>query len=228
MAAVAFKFVPRSAHTVFAAVGLLAVSACGDDDPIPPAQNQNPVAVATATPDIVPRADSNSTVVTLDGSGSSDPDGDALTFMWTVTGATFEAGTSATDVMAQVSFPGDMAYDAVLDVSDGNGGTAQATVNVGVVNGAPTAVVTADPDSVATGDGNTTIVTIDATGSSDPDGDSLVYAWTVPSGTFENGTTDSDDVIEVSFPGSAPYEVTVIVTDAFSAADTAAVTIRVF
>lgn len=227
MAAVAFRLVSRLTLTLAAAVCSTALVAC-DDDPIPPTGNQNPTAVATATPDMVPRADSNATIVMLDGSGSTDPDGDPLTYAWTVTGATFEAGTTATDAMPQVSFPGDMGYDAVLAVSDGNGGTAQATVTVGLENGAPSAVVTADPDSVASGDGNTTIVTIDATGSSDPDGDSLTYAWTVPSGTFENGTGASDDLIEVSFPGSAPYEVTVIVTDAFSAADTAAVTIRIF
>lgn len=228
MAAGTLKPIPRLTVVLLAMAAATALVACDDDDPMPPAQNRNPTAVATATPDVVARADSNTTIVTLDGSGSSDPDGDPLTFEWTVTGATFEGGTSATDATAQVSFPGVAPYTAVLDVSDGNGGTAQASVGIALQNGAPSAVVTADPDSVPAGDGNTTIVTVDATGSSDPDGDSLTYAWTVPSGTFENGTGATDDLIEVSFPGSAPYEVTVIVTDAFSAADTAAVTIRIF
>ena len=215
----------RTAAVLLAGAALLA--ACDDDDPVP-AQNRAPTAVATATPAEIPRDDGNTTIIALDGSTSSDPDGDPLTFAWTVPGGTFENGSDATMAMADVSFDATDNVEITLDVSDGNGGTAQAMVTVALENGAPMAVVAADPDSVPTGDGNTTIVTIDASDSTDPDDDPLSFDWTVPSGTFENGTTATDETIQVSFPGSAPYDVQVIVMDSFGAADTATVTVRIF
>lgn len=209
------------AATAFAA----GLSACGDDDPTPPPANNAPTAALSVDPEEVPRNDGNQTVVTLDGSASSDPDGDALSYSWTVAGGTFENGTAATDPIAQVSFPGTGNYDVTLQVADGNGGADQAAGVVLVANQAPVATATADPDSVPSGDGNATIVTLDASGSTDPDGDALTFAWTVPSGTFENGTAATDETPEVSFPGSGDYETTVVVTDLFGAADTATVTV---
>ncbi len=210
----------------FAVLGLtVAVAACGDDDPTPPPGNRSPTAVAAVSPGEIPRADGNTTVFTLDGSGSSDPDGDPLTFAWTVPGGTFEGGTDATSEVAQVSFPGTGNSDVGLNVSDGNGGTDQVTVRIALVNTPPVAVATAEPDSVPAGDGNTTVVTLDATGSSDPDGDSFTFAWTVPSGTFQSGSSATDARPEVTFPGTGDYMVTVIVTDEFEAADTASVTV---
>ena len=207
-------------------VGLsITLSACGDDDPTPPPTNSAPTAAISIDPGEVPRNDGNQTIVTLDASGSSDPDGDALTYAWTANDGTFENGTSATDPIAQVSFPGTGNYDITLQVDDGNGGLAQAASVVLLANQAPVAVATADPDSVGSGDGNATIVTLDASGSTDPDGDALTFEWTVPSGTFENGTSLSDETPEVSFPGTGDYETTVIVTDLFGAADTATVTV---
>jgi len=56
-----------------------------------------------------------STVVTLDGSGSSDPDGDSLGFTWT---GPFAGGT-ATGSMPAVALSGAGAFVVDLDVSDG-------------------------------------------------------------------------------------------------------------
>ncbi|RMH21383.1 MAG: PKD domain-containing protein [Gemmatimonadetes bacterium] len=196
--------------------------------------NQPPSAVVTATPDSVARGDANTTVVVLDGSGSSDPDGDALTFDWDVPGATFVGGTDQTSPAPQVTFPGTADYAVTLVVSDGRGGADTASTTVRVFdpppagNGAPTAVATADPDSVPAGDGNTTVVTLDGSGSSDPDGDTLTFQWTVPNGTFVGGTTASDVSPQVTFPGNADYTVTLIVDDGRGAADTASVVVRVF
>ena len=92
-------------------------------------------------------------------------------------------------------------------------------------NNPPTAAVSANPTQVPPGDGNSTIVTIDGSASTDPDGDALSYSWTVPSGTFENGTTAADPTIEVSFPGAAPYTVTLVVDDGNGETDSAQITI---
>ena len=117
---------------VMLAVTLFAV-ACGGDSgtvnnpmnppPPPPTGNGAPVALFTASPTSVPAGDGNTTVVTLNGSASSDPDGDTLTFSWTVPSGTFVNGTSATSVIPQVTFPGTGDYTVTLVVSDGNGGS---------------------------------------------------------------------------------------------------------
>ena len=92
-------------------------------------------------------------------------------------------------------------------------------------NESPVAQIVADRTTVPTGDGFQTIVTLDASGSTDADGDALTYSWVVPNGQFENGTSATDAVIEVSFPGTAPYVVTVTVSDGNGGEDEAAITI---
>ena len=92
-------------------------------------------------------------------------------------------------------------------------------------NAAPTAVIATNPTSVPAGDNNQTIVTLDASGSFDPDGDALSYEWTAQSGRFENGTEASDQVAQVSFPGVAPYRVTLTVRDGRGGSDTEETTI---
>jgi cytochrome c553 len=124
--------------------------------------------------------------VTLDGSGSQDSDNDPLTYKWTMTSkpAGSTAGLSnATDV--QPSFTADAAGTYVIElvVNDGTVDSAPATVSVtaSTSNSAPTADAGTD-QNVSVG----TAVTLDGTGSSDADGDSLTYAWTLvskPSGS---------------------------------------------
>lgn len=108
-------------------------TACGDDDDMmdpPPDGNQSPTAQITASPLSVPAGDNHTTKVTLDGSDSSDPDGDPLTFNWTVPSGNFVDGTTATDTVAVVTFPGIANYTVTLRVDDGQGSsdTAQVTI----------------------------------------------------------------------------------------------------
>lgn len=77
----------------------------------------------------------------------------------------------------------------------------------------------------AKADGNNTVVTIDASQSSDPDGDALTFSWVVPGGTFDNGTGPGDPTIQVTFPGAAPYTVRVTVNDVNGGSDEVSVTI---
>lgn len=71
--------------------------------------------------------------VTLDGSGSLDPDGDILTYSWTWQGG------NASGVNPIVMLP--LGTTTVtLTVDDGNGGTADDSVNVHVVDTTPAAV----------------------------------------------------------------------------------------
>jgi hypothetical protein len=143
--------------------------------------NQPPTADA-GTDQTVNEGDS----VNLDGSGSSDPDGTIDSYSWTQT-----AGTQVTLSDASSATPSFTAPDVGADgdtltfeltVTDNDGETATDTVNVQVnnvvVNQPPTADAGTD-QTVNEGDS----VTLDGSGSSDPDGDTLTYAWTQTAGT---------------------------------------------
>ena len=112
-------------------IASLALGACGDDDPTG-TTNRDPTARVTASPQNVPAGDGNQTVVTIDASASSDPDGDPLTYSWVVPNGTFVGGTSSTDAIVQVTFPGTAPYTVTVTVSDGNGGSDSAQITIGL------------------------------------------------------------------------------------------------
>jgi len=117
------------------------------------------------------------TQVTLDASGSSDPDGDVLTYQWRwVSGPSSVSVGNSTSVQATVTLPGKGSDVFEVGVSDGRATiTAQVTVSVG--NRPPVAEAGA-AQSVQTNQQ----VMLDASGSSDPDGDGLRYQWKLVSG----------------------------------------------
>ncbi|MFQ5874835.1 MAG: PKD domain-containing protein [Dehalococcoidia bacterium] len=78
-----------------------------------------------------------------------------------------------------------------------------------VENNPPTADFTWDPPEVPQGDNYTTIFTFTAT-ASDPDGDPLTYEWRFTGG---RPSTATGPVVTTTFPGRAPYAVTLTVSD---------------
>ena len=125
------------------------------------------------------------TVVQLDGSGSTDVDGDTVAYSWSFT--TTPAGSLATltgDTTPSPSFVVDIAgaYVAQLIVSDGQGGSDIDTVTISTANTRPVANAGLDQAVVA---GQT--VTLNGLASSDAEGDSLTYSWaltTLPAGSM--------------------------------------------
>jgi len=95
--------------------------------------NYPPVASVVANPTSVPAGDNHTTVVTLDGSASSDRDGDALSFLWTVPGGQFVEGTTEQDEVVRVTFPGAAPTTVALLVTDDGGEADIVHVTIGVL-----------------------------------------------------------------------------------------------
>jgi hypothetical protein len=146
------------------------------------------VSVLAAVANVAPIANAGvsqsvitNTFVILDGSASSDANGDALSYVWTLTGRPVGSMAMLSSlVSAKPTFIADIAgtYVATLMVSDGKVGSTASTVSVtaAVTNVAPVANAGAT-QNVITG----SAVTLDGSTSSDANGDLLAYAWTLTS-----------------------------------------------
>jgi len=164
-----------------------------------PPPNQPPTAAISAT---VPQV---GLTVPVSGAQSTDPEGGPLTYEWT-----FESGTPATaaTAAADVTFPGTGTYTIGLTVTDDHGLTNHAeqevTVQAPPPNLAPTSSFVATVPAVGLS------VSVDGSGSSDPESGPLTYAW-----SFESGSpaTATGAAASVTFPGTGVYTVGLTVTD---------------
>lgn len=154
--------------------------------------------------------------VSLDASGSNDPDGDSLTYNWAFTSRpTGSSATLSSTSAVKPTFTADVAGSYVLKLTV-NDGQKNATDSVMVTANAATAVNTA-PVANAGVDKNVdtgTLVTLDASGSSDVDGDTLSYTWatvSLPSGS--SAVLSSVSVVKPTFTadiaGSYTFQVSV-------------------
>ncbi len=140
--------------------------------------------VASAGPD---RSGPKGTAITLDGTGSSDPDTDALSYLWTQTSGPFV--TLSNPTAAAPSFTPSLVgtYAFVLIVDDGDGGSSADSVVAVVWGRAPVAVLTALPPSARFG----VSILFGAVGSSDPDGTIAEYAFDFGDGGAVRGASTS-------------------------------------
>ena len=140
--------------------------------------------------------------VSLDGSGSTDPDEDTLSYEWSQTDAsgyevTLTGATSATpSFTAPDVAAGGVTLTFELTVTD-PGDLADAdtvTINITSVNQAPTANAGTD-QTVNEGD----VVSLDGSGSTDPDGDTLIYEWSQTDASGYTVTLSNADSSTPSF-----------------------------
>ncbi|SEP23450.1 Carboxypeptidase regulatory-like domain-containing protein [Halorientalis persicus] len=166
--------------------------------------------------------------VTLDGGGSSDPDGDSLSYSWEIISGS-EHGSLVTQTGEEVYFNADkvetdQSVDVRLTVDDGISDTADSTDTVSITINAENEPPNADNISVSTQEGSAVSGHFDA---SDPDGDSLSYALT--NGSDHGSVTSSGDSFtytpNTGFSGTDTFRYRV--TDGNGGEDTAQVDISV-
>jgi RHS repeat-associated protein len=117
-------------------------------------------------------------VVQLDGSASSDPDGDPLSFSWSLVTTPSGSAAMLSDLTAlSPKFVADLegVYTASLTVSDGIATSVADTVDVTVLTNLPPVADAGLDQGAVVGD----TILLDGSGSSDPDGDPLSYVWSL-------------------------------------------------
>ena len=160
----------RSIKYILCLLLSLLVVACGND-------NHQPVADAGPDQNIA-----TGSLVTLDGSASSDVDGNSLVYTWSIESLPVGSGAVLSDSRAvRPTFTADRdgIYIIRLVVNDGSSESLpdSMTVTAATANSAP--VANAGPDQNVATD---SLVTLDGSASSDADSDPLTYtsgAWQV-------------------------------------------------
>jgi chitinase len=185
-------------------------SLMGGSAPVDPVVT-NHAPVATAADQTV----TGPVTVTLDGSASADPDGDAITYKWTQISGPSVTISNSTKAKASFNVSAVTSNQTLafrLTVTDAKG--LSNAVDVQVVNKAPKAnqaPVVNQMEAVTLEAGQSFTLNAQA---ADPDGDALTYSWSVPADMHATGTDTSSVTItapEVSSDSS--YTLSVIVSD---------------
>jgi hypothetical protein len=186
--------------------------------------SQPPVANAGADQNITLPLDS----VTLKGTGSQNPNGTIVSYSWTqISGPSAASINSAASVTTLVRSLAQGNYIFKLTVTDNSGLSASDTMTV-TVNPAPhqPPVANAGISQTITLPANS--ATLNGTGSTDPDGTIVSYAWSQVSGpsvsTFTNGNTATASVSALT---AGTYIFQLLVTDNDGASSSAEVKVTV-
>lgn len=140
-------------------------------------------------------------VINFDASSSYDPDGDAIYFSWN-----FGDGTTATGATALHAYNAAGSYIATLTVTD-KVNVSQQSISITIhPNTAPVASVSG-PFTTHWRDP----ITLDGTGSYDPDGQTIVsYQWFI-----DGQIVSTESVLTYTFGNTGSYSVGLIVSDGY-------------
>ena len=180
--------------------------------------NHPPVAVAGPDQN-VESAGNGGTPVQLDGSKSSDPDGDVLSFVWKDSTNNVVGTTAVVQLILSV---GTHAFTLTVTDPGGLSSTASTLVTVTAVNHPPVANAGVDQTLECAGQGGTR-VTLNGSNSSDPDGDVLSFVWKDES----NKVVATTAVVQLTLAmGTHSFTLTVTDSGGLSAMATTHVTVR--
>lgn len=146
--------------------------------------------------------EAGTTLIQFDGSASSDPDNDPLTYAWD-----FGDGNNGTGMMPTHTYVAAGNFTVTLIVNDGIDSSGP-SVTSAAISGAPVNLApTANAGGPYAGEPGQP-VTFDGTGSSDPNGDALTYAWAFGDGAMGSGATTTH-----SYAGAGTYTISLVVND---------------
>lgn len=153
--------------------------------------------VANGLPQAAISVTSDALTINVDGSASTDPEGEDLEYLWD-----FGDGQEANTATASHEYSAAGEFTVTLTVTDPHGGihSTVAVVNVKVQNQAPTAAFGNSVDGLD--------ASFDASGSIDQDGQIASYAW-----EFGDGSEASGELATHRYTKSGTYQVTLTVTD---------------
>ncbi|MGB2727362.1 MAG: S8 family serine peptidase [Halobacteriota archaeon] len=180
------------------------------DKAVPPAvPNTPPVADADG-----PYTGTEDVAITFDGSGSSDSDGDPLTYAWD-----FGDGSTGTGVKPTHAYTAGGTYTVTLVVNDGKVDSEPSTTTADIteINDPPVADAGSDQTALVNED-----VTFNGSGSYDIDGTITDYVWDFGDGTPRTGMTTTHTY---GTAGEYTVELTVTDNDGSTDTDTAIVTV---
>ncbi|MCP3142014.1 myxosortase-dependent M36 family metallopeptidase [Pyxidicoccus sp. QH1ED-7-1] len=183
--------------------------------------NRAPVANAGADAAVAARA-----TATLNGSASTDADGQTLTFQWTQVGGPWVTLTGADTASATFTAPKvkentDLTFRLVVSDGELTSNADTVTITVTKANQAPVAKARI----ILSGD--QTSMTLDGSGSTDPDEEGLTYKWEQTTGPAVQLGNANQAVLSVDVPelddDSASFSFKLTVTDASGATHSATV-----
>jgi glucose/arabinose dehydrogenase len=177
--------------------------------------NNPPTAVATANP----TSGTAPLTVQFTGSGSSDPDGDALTYSWDLNGDSAYGDSTAVNPSFTYTTAG--TYQVTLRVTDARGASstsAPVTVTVGPGNTAPAPVINTPPSSLTWAVGDTINFSGHATDAQDGTLPASALSWQViihhgghthpPIATFNGVTSGSFVAPDHDYPSYLEIQLT--------------------
>jgi uncharacterized protein (TIGR03382 family) len=182
-------------------------------DPQPAAPANNPPVADAGGPYA---GEAGTTLIQFDGSASSDPDSDALSYAWD-----FGDGNTASEMMPTHTYATAGNFDVTLVVNDGRA-SSDPSVTSAAISAPPANVApVADPGGPYAGEPGQ-LIAFDGSASADPNGDALTYSWDFGDGSSGTGVAPTH-----SYAASGIYDVSLVVDDGELQSDPATTRVEV-
>lgn len=160
--------------------------------------------------------EAGTTLIRFDGSGSSDPENDPLTYAWD-----FGDGNLADGAMPTHTYAAAGTFEVSLVVSDGMASSDPSVTTATITEPAMNLAPVADPGGPYAGEPGQAVM-FDGSGSADPNGDALTFAWDFGDGAMGDGVSPSH-----TYVADGAYTVTLIVKDGEFDSEPATTTVEI-